>query len=74
MAYAELALVALMTGGIEEETFAIALRLGGAEIIGFSITSRSSRGKRWAFFGLLVTIVMVGLFVAVEPQLREYLR
>ena len=63
-----------MTDEAETETFAIALRLGGAEIIGFSITSRSSRGKRWAFFGLLTMIVLIGLFIVIEPQLRGYLQ
>jgi len=55
--------------GPEEETFSVGLRLGGAEVIGFHITAKSTRLKRWAFFGLLTMIVM--LLFAMQFDLPE---
>jgi hypothetical protein len=58
----------------DEETFKVAIRLGGAEIIGFEITARSSRMKRWAFFGLLTMIVLFLIAIQAAPQIERFMQ
>jgi hypothetical protein len=58
----------------EEETFSVGLRLGGAEIIGFHISARSTRIKRWAFFGLLTMIVVLLFAMEFAPELERFSR
>ena len=58
----------------EEETFSVGLRLGGAEVIGFHINAKSSKAKRWVFFGLLTMVVLILLFREVAPEIKEFLR
>jgi hypothetical protein len=55
----------------EDETFSVGLRLGGAEIIGFHISARSTRIKRWAFFGLLTMIVVLALCDGICARVGE---
>lgn len=63
-----------MTNEPEEETFSVGLRLGGAEVIGFHINAKSSRIKRWAFFGLITMVVMLLFAQQMGPQLAAYVR
>lgn len=56
----------------EEETFSVGLRLGGSEVIGFHINARSTRAKRWAFFGLLTMAVLLLLFREIAPSLERF--
>lgn len=62
-----------MSAEPEEETFSVGLRLGGAEVIGFHINARSTRVKRWAFFGLLALVVLLLLFRELAPELRGFM-
>lgn len=53
-----------------DDYFRVGFRLNGSEVVGFDITSRSSRGKQWAFFGLL-TMLIVSLLVSMFYPLIE---
>jgi hypothetical protein len=60
-----------VTPPVEEETFSVGLQFGDLRLA-FFINSRSSRGKRWAFFGLMTMIVLLLFAVELEPLLTEY--
>lgn len=62
-----------MTPVPEEETFSVGLQFGELKLA-FFITSRSTRGKRWAFFGLMTLVVVLLFAVELEPLLKEYAR
>jgi hypothetical protein len=60
-----------MTPEPEEETFSVGLQFGDLKV-SFFINSRSTTGKRWAFFGLMTMIVVLLFAVELEPLLTEY--
>jgi hypothetical protein len=51
------------------DEFQISLRILGNEIIGLRLTS-SSKARNWAAFGVIVTIIMLGLFVEALPSIQ----
>lgn len=60
-----------MTPPVEEERFEVGLQFNELKV-SFFINSRSTRNKRWAFFGLMTMIVMLLFAVQLEPLLTEY--
>lgn len=62
-----------VTPHVEEETFSVGLQFGDLKV-SFFINSRSTRNKRWAFFGLMTMIVLLLFAVELEPLLTEYAR
>lgn len=62
-----------MTPEPEDEHFSVGLQFGDLKV-SFFITSRSTRNKRWAFFGLMTMIVLLLFAVELEPLLKEYAR
>lgn len=63
-----------MTEGFDpnEERFAIGLQFGQVDVK-FYITSKSTTGKRWAFFGLLTMIVVLMLVREIAPTLQGFM-
>lgn len=55
----------------DEERFAIGFQVGQVDVK-FYITSKSTTGKRWAFFGLLTFLVALMALNFMAPQLMEY--
>lgn len=60
-----------VTPPVEDETFSVGLQFGDLKV-SFFITSRSTRNKRWAFFGLMTMIVLLLFAVELEPLLTEF--
>ncbi len=60
-----------MATDADEELFAVGLQFGDLKV-SFFINSRSTRNKRWAFFGLMTMIVLLLFAVELEPLLTEY--
>lgn len=57
----------------DEERFAVGVKFGDLQIE-FFINSKSTRNKRWAFFGLMTMIVLLLFVVQFEPQIMELAR
>lgn len=54
----------------DEERFAVGVKFGDLQIE-FFINSKSTRNKRWAFFGLMTMIVLLIFMVQFEPQIMR---
>jgi len=57
---------------VEQEEFSVGLRVGGGELIGFSITAKSTQTKRTMFFGLLALVIMVQVAVQAVPLIERF--
>lgn len=62
-----------MSADPDEERFAVGVKFGDLQIE-FFINSKSTRNKRWAFFGLMTMIVILLFVVQFEPQIMELAR
>ena len=62
-----------MTSDPDEERFSVGLRFGQVNIE-FYINSKSTTGKRWAFFGLLTFLIALLAVNFMAPQIKDMMQ
>lgn len=56
----------------DPENFEVTLRVFGTELIGFKLSSQSSR-KMWVVIGTLIVVVVGLLSIEVTPIIQQFL-